>query len=165
MSKLLNPILINDHFKLINSSKFHNFSIKLSYIKKITEFLGGKLRIDSKENVGTKITVSVPFVFDQSEKSMNDSYPNNHKKLKVLMVEDDLVTLKAQKSILNEILGNIDVAKSGSTAIKMAKKKLYNIIFIDINLPDIDGIEVTRLIQKIKNYKKHIFYSNYFISF
>jgi len=72
----------------------------------------------------------------------------------ILVVEDDLLNLKLICEILKAEGFIVHYAKDGIEAIDMAKKKLYDLILMDIELPRMDGIEATKIIKNILNYKK-----------
>lgn len=69
--------------------------------------------------------------------------------MKILLVEDNIPTQFAQKKLLEELLGDvqIDVANNGQEAISYYSTE-YSVILMDIGLPDISGIEVTKLMQE-----------------
>ncbi len=72
----------------------------------------------------------------------------------VLVVEDDIMNLKLIWEILKAEGYTVHYAMNGVEAIDMAKKMLYDLILMDIRLPRMDGIEATRIIKNMLNYKK-----------
>lgn len=66
---------------------------------------------------------------------------------KILVVEDSVVAMKAVSSILIKMNYHVDVATEGQMAIKLAKENHYDLIFMDIELPDINGYEITKSIR------------------
>jgi CheY-like chemotaxis protein len=72
----------------------------------------------------------------------------------VLVVEDDLMNLKLISEILKAEGFTVHYAMDGIEAIDMAKKMLYDLILMDIQLPEMDGIGATRIIKNMPNYKK-----------
>ncbi len=68
--------------------------------------------------------------------------------LKVLLVEDTEVACKAAKVILNLFTTDVDIAKNGEIAVEKVMKNQYDIILLDIGLPDISGLEVARRIRE-----------------
>lgn len=67
----------------------------------------------------------------------------------VLLIEDNLLAQKVTVKMLETMNCSIDVACSGEEALPLARK-YYDIIFLDIGLPDIDGFEVASLIRGLK---------------
>lgn len=72
--------------------------------------------------------------------------------LKVLVVEDDPLNMKLVCEILTAQGFMVHRAKDGVEAIKMAEKEFYDLILMDIALPDMDGIETTRIIKNKPRY-------------
>ncbi|MDO8725305.1 MAG: response regulator [Candidatus Methanoperedens sp.] len=73
---------------------------------------------------------------------------------RLLVVEDDLMNLNLICEILKAEGFTVHYAMDGIEAIDMAKKMLYDLILMDIELPRMDGIEATRIIKNMLNYKK-----------
>jgi len=72
-------------------------------------------------------------------------------KYQILVVEDDAIAAKVVSMYLKPLNCDIDIAASGETALKKVKSTLYDLIYMDIGLPDIDGYKVT---QKIRSWEK-----------
>lgn len=70
---------------------------------------------------------------------------------RILVVEDHPTTAKVTKKILSDLNYLVDIASSGDIAINLTENNRYEIIFMDIELPDIDGFEITRQIRASKN--------------
>ncbi len=75
---------------------------------------------------------------------------------KILVVEDNLLNQKVAKLLLEQLGYDADIASSGIEALTMFDRG-YSLILMDVGLPDIDGVEVTKLIRaKELNSKHHI---------
>ena len=69
----------------------------------------------------------------------------------ILLVEDDAFAATVAASLLNHYHCQVDLACDGETAIKKAKEKQYDLMLLDIGLPDMPGYEVARKIRELKN--------------
>jgi len=69
---------------------------------------------------------------------------------KILVVEDHPVAQCIAQLILKKLHYEVDLANTGLTALNKAEENHYDLIFMDIGLPDIDGIELTRRIRASK---------------
>jgi DNA-binding response OmpR family regulator len=73
---------------------------------------------------------------------------------KILYVEDHEDTARAVQTILSEVGFEVDIASTGKAAIKKAKKNQFDLILLDIMLPDMSGWDVFQALKKkIKNVK------------
>jgi len=72
-----------------------------------------------------------------------------HEKTLILVVDDQFDVRKALKAILEGKGYRVATAKDGAEAIEMVKEKHYDIIFLDIKLPDVNGVETFEQVKKI----------------
>lgn len=75
---------------------------------------------------------------------------NKMNKVKVLVVEDDPISQKVVRLLLEKQGYQADIAKNGNTAITLFQQNNYQLIFMDMGLPDIKGTEVTQQIRCIE---------------
>ncbi|MCR5595047.1 MAG: PocR ligand-binding domain-containing protein [Lachnospiraceae bacterium] len=68
--------------------------------------------------------------------------------VKVLIVDDNIVNLTVAQGLLEPLKAQIDGASSGKEALRMVKTKHYDIIFMDHMMPEMDGIDTTRIIRR-----------------
>jgi two-component system aerobic respiration control sensor histidine kinase ArcB len=85
---------------------------------------------------------------ESSEQSRDQSISSNQKKVKVLLVEDNKMILFAEKHQLENFHCEIDTADTGQKAIVLLKNKHYDLVFMDIGLPDKNGCDVTAEIRE-----------------
>lgn len=69
--------------------------------------------------------------------------------IKVLLIDDNLINLKVGKMLMSHIISNVEIVNGGYDAIEKAKETKYDIIFTDIHMPEIDGMETCEQIRKI----------------
>ncbi|MBB71302.1 MAG: hypothetical protein CMF50_02760 [Legionellales bacterium] len=76
-----------------------------------------------------------------------DTQDNADYRPTVLLVEDNKISAKAALMLLNELGCDVDYAEDGQMALEFTTEKAYDMIFMDIGLPDMDGLEVTKRIR------------------
>jgi signal transduction histidine kinase/CheY-like chemotaxis protein len=133
-------------------SRYRKPSLQLPQAKMKIEVSGGRIQIESKLNQGTTVTIYVPYqlksqLTEQALKSL--SLPET-KPLHLLLIEDDLTAQAIEKRYLEELGHTVDVAVTGTAAITLGTKNNYDMVLMDITLPDISGISVMRKIQQVK---------------
>lgn len=72
------------------------------------------------------------------------------RKIKILLVEDFKIAQRAAVMLLTQLNCEVDVAETGAQALEWILKKKHDLIFMDIGLPDMDGIAVTKKIRAIE---------------
>lgn len=76
-------------------------------------------------------------------------------KNRILVVEDDPIPQKVMQRQLAELGFTIDTASNGHTALKFLEQEHYSLVFMDIGLPDISGLEVTSEFRKRESQNHH----------
>ncbi|MCE3239292.1 MAG: arcB 4, partial [Gammaproteobacteria bacterium] len=156
----------------------------LSIAKQLVEDIQGELYVESEVDRGTKFTFIVSLkktLLDEALGSeelvplINSHHPllmppvettpfqkKIHEtppvfKSRILLVEDNTMAAEVVSHMIATLGHNkVDVANTGKMAIQLAKKNVYNLIFMDIGLPDIDGYETTKQIRSNEFNKNHV---------
>lgn len=132
--------------------KYEGKGLGLAIVKEFLGDIGGQISIESEVGVGSHFKIAVPFelsLFHKIEKLSSNA--NAHK---ILLVEDYPLVSKISKKILEEndiVRCSVDVAETGKEALELSKNNKYELILMDIGLPDMTGYEVTKKIISSKN--------------
>jgi len=70
--------------------------------------------------------------------------------LKILLAEDNVVNQRLMKLILSKLKIKVDVAANGKEAFEMYQQKAYDLIFMDVQMPVLDGVESTKMIREFE---------------
>lgn len=138
------------------SDQIEGTGLGMSITKNLVELMKGTIEIESMVNVGTKITVVLPFVICDEEVTgrdtdftvLQDRYPGK----RILIVEDKRINLEIVKGFLEDAKLCIDEARNGREAvdkIKDAEEGTYDLIFMDISMPVMRGDEAAMEIRQI----------------
>jgi CheY-like chemotaxis protein len=80
---------------------------------------------------------------------------NTTKQQRILLVEDNPLSQKVNNLLLNEMGFSVDIAADGQTALSKLAKQSYDLVLMDINLPDMNGLEVTAIYRQQEKSKQH----------
>lgn len=98
--------------------------------------------------IDTKITKLMYFLcFKVFLSDICPDVPKNERYMKILIIDDERAIRNSLKEILGDEGYDVDVAEDGAAALQMVEKEKYNVIFCDIKMPNMDGIEVLSRIQ------------------
>ncbi len=124
----------------------------LSIAKQLVELQGGSIAVKSEVGSGTLFSFILPF-----KKIKHSHVPNrlkhrgfnieDLKQLKILVVEDNPVNINFITSLFSEYDIHADISENGKDAVEKIKHKAYDIILMDIEMPEMNGYEATKMIR------------------
>ena len=134
------------------SRKFGGTGLGLAISKQLVEMMGGELELESDKDEGSRFFFTIPLPEGDSTKLLenidDELLEVDLSWLSVLVAEDHKVNQYLIKSIFKNWHVEPDIAENGIQAVEMAKKKKYDIIFMDKQMPEMGGIEATRILRQ-----------------
>jgi len=131
--------------------KYGGTGLGLNIAKKLVELQGGQLTVDSTLGEGSTFSFSIEFTNykpkPQEEALLATGTTKDLKGVRILFVEDNKVNQRVGDRTLTKWGATLDIAENGRFAIDMLSKKKYDLILMDLQMPEMDGIETTQHIR------------------
>lgn len=132
--------------------KYGGTGLGLSIAKQMVTLQGGQLNVKSVVGVGSEFSFTLPF--KQTEKVQRDLRKQKQefnvaalKRISILVVEDNPINVKFILSVFAEYDIKPDLANNGKEAVEKVRDKKYEIVLMDIEMPEMNGYEATEVIR------------------
>ena len=136
-------------------NKYGSTGLGMAITKSIVDMLNGKIEVESEKGVGTTFTVVVTLInSDKAISSEQNEAEIRLQNMSVLVVDDDKIACEQAKLVLEQAGVSVETVLSGKDAVEMvklrhARRNPYNLIIVDWQMPEMNGVEVTRQIRSI----------------
>ena len=123
--------------------------IGLAVSRRLAKNMGGDITVTSEQGKGSTFTLTIhaPSVAEEVDDAFDeDDMPLPA--LNVLLVEDIELNVIVARSVLEKLGNSVDVAMTGKAALEMIKPGEYDLVLLDIQLPDMTGLDISRELTK-----------------
>lgn len=143
------------------SRRFGGTGLGLAISKRLVEMMDGEIGVSSVVDQGTVFWfhVSLPIPTDEEiaeirkirEHSEAEVSEDETPPARVLMAEDNVTNALVGRAMLEKAGHKVDIACNGIEAVEAVQAFPYDLVFMDVNMPDMDGIEATQIIRGLPN--------------
>ena len=138
------------------SRLFGGTGLGLAIVKQLVESQGGNISVKSKIDEGSTFSFRLSFLKTKDVAELETEIvqlDTKMKNMKVLIVEDIALNQLLMKTLLDDFGFKHDIADNGKIAIEKLKNKSYDIILMDLHMPEMNGFEATGYIRNTMNLK------------
>ena len=151
--------LIFENFQQASNSTskvYGGTGLGLAIVKQLVEAQGGVIIVESKLKVGTTFSFTLDFMKTNQKAKPEIEYSKldeTNKSFKVLVAEDIPLNQLLMRTLLDDFGFECDIAANGKIAIDKLQNKNYDIILMDLQMPEMNGFEATVYIRNVMNLK------------
>ena len=133
--------------------KFGGTGLGLTITRRLIELQGGSIKVESEVEKGSKFSFLIQFkkvkkgIVTTVKLKKEELSPDFLKDVNILLVEDNELNQLLAIKVFEKFDKTIDIADNGKIAIDKIEKNNYDIILMDIQMPEMDGIELTKYIR------------------
>ncbi|MDO6499634.1 hybrid sensor histidine kinase/response regulator [Photobacterium sanguinicancri] len=138
--------------------RFGGSGLGLTITRQLIELMDGHIHVTSQEGLGSEFIVTLPFPLAKNSESQSVSHLSTTSYLppdqpfigqRCLLVEDNNVNRLIASQLLTRLGFTIDTACDGVEAVEKAQRELFDVIYMDMQMPRLDGVGATKAIREM----------------
>ncbi len=127
----------------------------LALVEKLAMKLGAELDVESAPGAGSTFVLTVPFALpaDAAPAAVAESPPVEESRPRILFVDDNEVARRVVSHILQRAGYAVDCAEGGREGILAAERTRYQLVLMDLQMPEVNGVDAARAIRNLPGYE------------
>ncbi|MBL4856286.1 PAS domain-containing protein [Idiomarina loihiensis] len=129
----------------------------LAIVRNLVQLLNGTIQVDSKPEQGSCFTLCIPMSVkpESAHQTEQNDVPRLSKK-QVLVVDDNKINQLIIKEMLLSLNQYVDLVSDAHNALKMMQARDYDVLFMDLHMPHMDGMEATRTLREMHIHQPYV---------
>jgi len=145
--------------------KYGGTGLGLNICQRLVQIMGGRIRVSSTPGAGSRFVFTISLRKTAAASLVVNAPPalsgalaegelrRLHADKSILVAEDNWVNQEVALELLREVIGfKVDIAPDGLKALGMAEARRYDLILMDMEMPEMDGLEATQSIRQLPDY-------------
>lgn len=146
---------IFDRFNQVNNEinrKYEGTGLGLSISKNLVELMGGSLELESEDGEGSSFHFDLSFKYDnhfiEHSSQHGLTIRTDNRLHRILLIEDNVLNQKLARNVLESQGFEVDIADNGIEGLSILRNTPYDLILMDIQMPELDGYNTTEIIRR-----------------
>ena len=153
--------IFDPFYQVKNNLKEEGTGLGTTIIQNLIQLMNGHVDVQSKPNHGSTFSIEVPWKYIKATESVIEAHADatvttvTQRLLSILIAEDSPINAKVITAFLEEAKHTVSHAENGALALELLKKNNYDLVIMDMRMPEMDGLQATKELRNMEGTSQH----------